>query len=234
MKKMLKFVTVVVSSTLVCAFAFAQAADPKAVVQEINQLRAQRSAEARAAGKALDIAALNAEIKAKATAAIEGVDVEKVAASDAYSWALVFQIAERHADVCRLCERFVASGPKPEEKFAAQMLMMTSCNVLGEADMLMMTLAATTAPDALASQNLARQVLMSYSNTIESKKGIDAALMTLRALRRRRRSRLPTLMPIDCSRRRKTGCSRTLTLPRRMTRPFARSSALPASRSTIA
>src|SRR5687767_1381770 len=104
--------------------AFGQA-NPKDVLKEITQLRASRQIRTQA-----EFTALNAEVKAKAETAIKDVDPAKVAAADAYDWAQIFAFAGKHKEVCDLAMKFLTTNPAPDQKFAAQTLMLQSCNAL--------------------------------------------------------------------------------------------------------
>ena len=172
-----------VAAILFCALALAQG-DPKTILREISDLRAAKTKEARDSGKPFTrdvMNAINAEVKAKADAAIKDVDPAKIAARDALDWAQVFAIAGRNKEVCDLAGRFVASGPTAEQKFTAQMLMMQACNALGEADMLAATLSQVRAPNAATAAGLAGTAAM-YAQTIAEKQGPDAAIKALSAV----------------------------------------------------
>lgn len=163
--------------------AFAQG-DPKAILNDLNQIRIQKQTELRNANKPMTLEifnAINAEIKAKAIEAIKDVSVSKVEAKDAFDWARVFQLAERHKDVCDLAHKFLMSNPTPEQRYAAQMLMMESCNALGEADMLAETLVSVSPTTPQAAIGLANSAAR-YADTIAKKKGVDAAIKTLEAV----------------------------------------------------
>ncbi len=159
--------------------AIGQASDPAEILKSFTDLRMQRMREAREANKTLDAAALTAEIRAKADEAVKNLDHKTLDPKKGNLWAQVYQTAGKHKEACDLCEAFLKTGPSPEEKFAAQMLMLNSCNELGEADMLVMTLGEVSAPGWAASQQLARSVAFQYSDTIAKAKGIDAALKAL-------------------------------------------------------
>ena len=178
--KLLRKLSIFAALAILAVAAFAQG-DPKALLKEINAFRDQKFTEVRTSGKQLDqktFDAIFAEVKAKAFAATKNVDITKVADKDAYDWAQIFATAERHKDVCMLAQKFLNSNPTPEQRYAAQMLMMESCNELGEADMLASTLADVKATNGMESSRLAQYATM-YAETISTKKGVDAALKTL-------------------------------------------------------
>lgn len=178
MKQAIRLVAVLAAAA--CALAsLAQGKDPAEVLKDIAALRTKRASEAREANKPLDVNGLNAEIKAMALEATAGVDPAKVDAAQAYDWAQVFSYAGKHKETCDLCAKFVASNPAPERKFSAQMLMLTSCNELGEGEMILMALPDVVLPNWSASQQLLRATLSQYAGTILVDKGLDAALKAI-------------------------------------------------------
>lgn len=156
--------------------AFGQGKDPTAVLKSISELRTQRSAEARQAGKQLDINALNAEIAQKVNDAIKDVNPNGVESSKAYAWAQLFSMAGKHKDACDLTVRYIHENPEASDKFAAQMLMLNSCNALGEGDMLDARLRDVVPKDTLSSQALVRTLCNSWAATIAKSKGVEAAI----------------------------------------------------------
>lgn len=170
--------TAICALALVGASAFAQTS-PKDALKQINDYRMQLLTEARTANKPININVLNEGVKAKALEAIKGVDPNKVDAKDAYDWAQVFSMAQSHKDVCNLCHKYLTTNPTAEQKFAAQMLMMQSCNALGEADMLVMTLKDIKPVTPINGRSLASMTANSYADTIAKAEGVDAAIKIL-------------------------------------------------------
>jgi thiol-disulfide isomerase/thioredoxin len=178
--KLIRKIAVMAAIACMAVGAFAQV-NPKDVMKDVARYRTSRYAEFREGGKAVDAAAVarvNEEIKFKVLAATRGVDLDKVDAKDAYDWAQLLATIQRHEEVCSLTHKFLTSNPTAEQKFAAQMLMMRSCNALGEADMLMETLQAIVPTTFAESEQLSNSAWM-YSTTISKKAGIEAALKTL-------------------------------------------------------
>jgi peroxiredoxin len=167
---------------VMCSALLAQAPNPKDVLKAINDHRMNASAQARETGTPINQAALNAEILKVATEATSKVDIKSVSAADAYDWAQVFFIAQKYEETCELCELFLKSNPSAAQKFQAQLLMLNACNAQGEADMILMVLAAVEAPGWSESQTLARQVLGAYSATIAKEKGVDAAIKAIESV----------------------------------------------------
>jgi thiol-disulfide isomerase/thioredoxin len=161
-----------------CAGAQGQAS-PKDVLKSINEYRAQVLKEARESGKPISLAVLNDRLKAKAEEAIKGVDPSNVDAKDAYDWAQIFSMAGRHKEVCDLCHKFLTSSPTPEAKYAAQMLMMNSCNTLGESEMLTMTLKDIVPVNAATGRSLMSMTANLYADTIAKGQGVDEAIKVL-------------------------------------------------------
>ena len=167
-------------TALACVAAtFVQSKDPEAVLKAINDYRSKAVADARAAGTQVDLAAINAEALKMAQAGIEGIEPDKVEAPKAYAWAQVFSLAGKHETVCDLCEKYLTANPGPQEKYAAQMLMLNSCNTLGEGEMIAHTLPGVSAPDLATSQALLRTVVSAYSDTIAEDMGMDAAFKAI-------------------------------------------------------
>jgi hypothetical protein len=178
MKLLIRLAAVVAAVGCVAA-TFVQSKDPDEILKSINEYRTKALTEARNAGTAVDMAKINGEVTKMALAAVEGVDTDKVEPSKAYSWAQIFSMAGMHEPVCHLCEKYLATNPAPSQKFAAQMLMLNSCNTLGEGDMLASTLPMVTAPDVASSQSLLRVVVMNYADTIAKAKGQEAAFKAI-------------------------------------------------------
>lgn len=179
MKRFIKLSVLAVFAIL-SALSFGQG-DAKALLKEINEFRSSKFSEIQKSGKQLDqkaFDAISAEVKSKAEAAIKGLDVAKIDAKDAYDWAQIFAIAEKQKEVCALARKFLTSSPAPEPRYQAQMLMMSACYELGEADMLASTLNDIKAPNAMSAGSLARTASY-YAGTIAEKKGANAAIKVL-------------------------------------------------------
>jgi thiol-disulfide isomerase/thioredoxin len=162
---------------------FAQS-QPQQVLKEINDLRAAEINKARQTQAQLDVVALNAKIKAKAEAAIEGRGVAAIAAADSFDWARIFQLAERHKDACDLAHKFLMTNPESQARFDAQLLMMASCNELGEGDMLAATLVAVRVPSLSAAGLFANNTAYLYSETIAKTEGVEKAIEVLAEVER--------------------------------------------------
>lgn len=173
--------TALCALAIVSASAFAQSS-PKEILTQIQQYRSQLLQEARQANKPINATVLSEGVKAKAEEAIKGVDPEKVEAKDAFDWAKVFELAGRYKDVCNLCHKFLATNPNPADKFAAQSLMVNSCNTLGEADMVAMTLKEIKPVDALGARTLVSRTTGAYADTIAKSQGVDAAIKILESV----------------------------------------------------
>lgn len=172
------FRTAICALALVGASAFAQT-PAKDALKSIQDLRVAKFNESRTSGKQPDFAALDKEVKAKAEAAIKGIEVGKVDAADAYDWAQLFSLAGRHKEVCELGHKYLTSKPTAEQKFAAQMLMMQSCNSLGEGDMLVLTLKDIKPVNNMMGRNLASSTVYYYADTIAKTEGLEAAIKAL-------------------------------------------------------
>lgn len=180
MKSILRFAALGAALVSV-ATSFAQSKNPDELLQSINQFRTQRLTEMRSSGGTIDVNALNAQVAAKAAEAVQGVDPAKVEAAQAFAWAQIFSLAGKHQETCDLAAKYLTTQPTPDQRYAAQMLMLNSCNALGEGLMIVHTLPGVTAPNLAASQALLRAVVGTYSGTISADLGVDAALKAIDA-----------------------------------------------------
>lgn len=169
------------AALLSVATSFAQSKNPTELLQSINQFRTQRLTEMRNAGGTIDVNALNADIAAKAAEAIQGVDPAKVEAAQAYAWAQLFSLAGKHQETCDLAAKFLTTQPDAEQRYAAQMLMLSSCNTLGEGEKIAKTLPGVAAPSLAASQAFLRSVVGVFADTISEDLGPDAAMKAIDA-----------------------------------------------------
>jgi thiol-disulfide isomerase/thioredoxin len=172
------FRVAIAALAIVGASAFAQT-NPKDALKAINDYRVTAFSEARTSGKSVNIADINNAVKAKAEEAIKGVDPTKIDAKDAYDWAQLFSIAGRNKEVCDLIHRYLTTSPSPDQKFAAQMLMMNSCNALGEGQMLAMTLKDIQPVNVNNGRQLASVTAYEYIDTVNKTQGLKEALKTL-------------------------------------------------------
>jgi hypothetical protein len=171
---------VAVTAALFCvATSFGQSKNPEELLRSINQFRSDRITDARASGKAIDANALNADVAAKATEAIQGVDASKVEAAQAFAWAQIFSLAGKHKETCDLANKYLKTKPSPDQRFAAQMLMLNACDTLGEGKMIAKTLPGVAPPNLAASQTLLRSVVNAYSEEILKDMGVKAAFKAL-------------------------------------------------------
>jgi thiol-disulfide isomerase/thioredoxin len=175
---MKRFTLVFAALTLAVMAGARQTPDPKAAMAEMNKLRAELSTQMRTSGK-LSLDEYRAKLRAKAEELTKGLDASKVEPKDALDWARVFQAGSMDKQCCEYAKRFLESKPADPEKFQAMSIMAQSCNALGEADMLAMTLMDIPVPDAASSRSLAYATTGQYVDTIYEKKGLQAALATL-------------------------------------------------------
>lgn len=176
-------------SSLLClalSITFAQQGqDPAKLLQEANAYRTQMITEARNNNQQINAADLTAKFKAKIAEMVKDVDTDKIDGKDAYGWAQLYQAGGMDQKACDLAKKYLDTKPADKEKFAAMSLMARSCNALGEADMLAMTLADIPVPDAMSSNSLVSMTTNMYVDTIFEKKGLDAALATLDAVEKK-------------------------------------------------
>ncbi len=170
---------VIVAAVACMAASFVQSKNPDDILKSINQFRSKSIADARAAGEQININALNEQVAAKANEAIEGVDATKVEAEQAYSWAQIFSMAGKHKETCDLAARYLKTYPPVQQRYAAQILLLNSCNTLGDGEMIADILSDVVAPNLALSQAFLRSVVNSYSGTIAEDEGIDAAFRAI-------------------------------------------------------
>jgi hypothetical protein len=155
-------------AVVIAAASFAQGTkDPKQALQEINAYGDQLSKQA----KPLARPELLAAIKVKAKEELAGLDVTKIDPKDAFAWAQVYQIAGEDKATCDLTHAYLKTNPSPKEKFDAQMLMMESCNNLGEGKMLDATLQDTKPTNSDDAMNLSESAIYEYADTVQASEG---------------------------------------------------------------
>lgn len=175
MKKLVR--SLIFAAIAVTAIAVAQG--PADVLKQISDFRSAKMKEG--IRTQADFDAMTAEVKKMAVNAIKGADLKKIDDKDALAWAQVASMAEEHKVACDLCTRYLKSSPSPADRYTAQMLMMNSCNALGEADMLVMMVPMVNPDSKDRALSLATTTAYSYADTISEKKGVDAALRAIDA-----------------------------------------------------
>ncbi len=165
---------------LAASMAFAQQGkDPAAGMKELDELQRKMLQDARDSNKNVNFAELQAALQKKAEELVTGVEVDKVEPKDAFAWAKLFSRAGKSKETCDLIHKYLTTNPEALDRYQAQMLMMTACNALGEADMLQMTLRDIKLPSGTYSMSLASVTVNQYIDTIDKKLGREAALKTL-------------------------------------------------------
>lgn len=159
-----------------------QGSDPNALLKQIQEFRTQKLTELRNSGQPLTAASVNAitkEAVEKAKAAVKGVDPAKIDAKQGLAWARLFSMAEMHQQACDAAKRYLESNPEPPQKYAAQTLMMQSCNALGEGHMLVMMIGEVVPPTSLDSLSLATMTAYEYADTIKNSMSADEAVKAI-------------------------------------------------------
>lgn len=162
---------------IVCSAAFGQATDPAKTLKDINdyQAMAMKSSKTMA-----DRLAVDATVKAKAQDAIKGVDITKVDPKTAFDWAKLFSIAKDNHDTCLLAQRYLTSHPDASKRYEAQMLMMDSCNSMGEGKMIDMTMGTTKPTNGDQNEEYTEDAVYELSDTIAAAEGPMAAYKSLK------------------------------------------------------
>lgn len=166
----------VMSLAAASLFVFAQSQDPTEILKQINTEYSAKITEARNSGKPINSAELLAERKAKAQAAVKGVDPMHIEASKGLAWAQLFQVAGEDKNACMAAERYLTSNPDANGKYAAQSVMLTSCNNQGEAENVLNLIMSMEPSNFNAAAGLAGSTIYTYSETINEKLGLEKAL----------------------------------------------------------
>ena len=158
--------------------AFAQTKSPAETLKSIREFENKKIDEGIKADK-LDFEAIQADVKRMAADAVKGIDPEKVEPKEGQAWAELFMMAGNPKACCAAATRFLSSNPSPNEKFAAQNLMMQACAEQGEGEMVLMTLVNTKPTSPADATNLASMVTYVYLDPILKTEGPEAALKAI-------------------------------------------------------
>lgn len=161
--------------------AFRLDGDPGEALKKIAETRAARVKEAQDAKTTPDFAAITAEIRKMAEDAVKGVDPNLVEPKQGYQWAQLFQTAGQTKNACDAAARYLTSNPGPTEKYAAQSLMISCCNALGEGHMVQMLVNDIVPPSAMTAAIFAQSTGRMYAPTIQKSEGLQAALDAISA-----------------------------------------------------
>ncbi len=153
MKPILRFA---LAAIFVCTFTLAAPAaeKPQATLDAITRLRADRLAEAKAAGKRADFTAISAEATAKAKASVKDVDPARVELGDAQPWYDLFVAAQDYNGARIVAQRWSGKA-EGEERFKAQLALMSADYLLKDMKSLAQTLGETKPPDTAGAIRLA-------------------------------------------------------------------------------
>ncbi len=143
------------AAALVASVVFA-AGDPDEAIQAINKYRTDTLTKAREAGQQVNIVELNNKVKEMALEAIKGVDPMHVEAKKAYSWAQLFNMAQKYEDIHMLCDMYMTTKPNEALTFQAHYLCLQSFAAMGKYEM---------APDTLKEMAFPT-VMNAYSATM--------------------------------------------------------------------
>lgn len=125
MKKSLLLFVTVCSLAVVSLLGFRQASDPNRAYQEILQYQSEQMRAAQQAGTQPDRAAISAEVRKRAEAAIAGVDPASVDATNGLAWARLFNMAQKNEGAITLLQRFLGTSPADALKSQAQNLLVS-------------------------------------------------------------------------------------------------------------
>lgn len=133
---------------LVASLVFA-AGDPDEAIQAINKYRTDTLTKAREAGQQVNAVELNNKIKEMALDAIKGVDPMHVEPAKAYSWAQLFNMAQKYEDIHMLCDMYMTTKPSEQLTFSAHYLCLQSFAQLRKYDMAPETLKEMPLPSVV-------------------------------------------------------------------------------------
>jgi thiol-disulfide isomerase/thioredoxin len=153
MKPILRFA---LAAIFVCTFTIAAVAaeKPQTTLNAITKLRVDRLAEAKAANKRPDFAAISAEATAKAKAGVKDVDPASVELAEAQPWYDLFVAAQDYNGARTVAQRWWEKA-MGEEKFNAQLALMSADYRLKDMRSLAQTLGEIKPPNAAGAIRLA-------------------------------------------------------------------------------
>ncbi|MCH8274060.1 MAG: hypothetical protein IH851_04655 [Armatimonadetes bacterium] len=180
-KQIATIVVVVAAFGLAAGLMGLQAAntDPAEAVKELNALRAKTLQEARESGTRVNLAALNQEIETKAQEYCKGVDATKVQPKQGLAWAQLFVLAKMQQSACDAALRYLTLDGTAKERFEAQMIVLDSCRLLDETEMLFSTIKEAAPGDKMDARNLGLQTAYYYADQIAKENGVHTALVVL-------------------------------------------------------
>lgn len=161
------------------ALPVSAAENPQAILDSLRKLRADRLAEAKAADKRPDYAAITAEVNEKAKAAVKEVDPTKLDLAAAQAWVDLFAQAQDYKGARTVAGRWEA-GAQGEEKFKAQLAMMSQDYRLKDMKSLAATLTEIKPMDAAGAIRVAN-LANSYVAGVLTAADKDTAMTLLAA-----------------------------------------------------
>lgn len=150
--------------------------DPEAAQKEINAWYAEQVKQAQANKTTVDFAKLLAERKAKILAALKDADPAKTEATKCLALGQLYQSVQQYKESLVCAQRFMTTNPEGVQKYAAQQMMLSAYQNLGDADGILSTLdqmkPATPQMWALLTSSTAR----SYAGVVAKAKGLNAGI----------------------------------------------------------
>lgn len=162
------------TAALVAVAAFA-AGDPDEALQAINKYRNDTLAKARESGATVDYNELVNKTKEMALEAIKGVDPMHVDAAKAYSWAQLFNYAEKYEDIHMLCMKYQTTKPSEQLSYSAHYLCLTSFAELGKYDMAPATLREMPLPTVVNAYSAAMYAANTFAPGLAGEKKYEMA-----------------------------------------------------------
>ncbi len=176
------FAAVLVATTLIARVAAAPDTDPQAVLAEINKWYAEQYTPIRAAQDQAALIKLNQERIQKAKTAVAEFNPTTVEPAKALALAMLYQVAQMRTEQIAAAERFLTSNPAPDQKYQAQLLLLSAYNLARDANKLKETLASIEAPTPSAAASVASMMGNSYYQLIAEKINPQTALDLLNKL----------------------------------------------------
>jgi peroxiredoxin len=127
-------------------------------------------------------------MKEMAAEAIKGVEPMKVEPAKAYSWAQLFNYAEKYDDIHMLCEMYQTTHPSEQLSYSAHMLCLQSFSATGKYEMASATLHEMPLPTAVNAYSAAMMAANTFAPALADEKKFKEAYDMLTDIE----GRLPT------------------------------------------
>ncbi len=172
------------SLVLAClALSISAIADPEATLKRLKDVRtkgfasASKVSNSEAANKIFT--SVEANVKAMAIKELEGFDAKKVDGKNAFVWAQIAGMAQKHRTVCDLVTTYISTSPKAADAFAARLLAMNSLYTLEDAYGLAQQISEARPTNADQYSELHMNTVYGFTEILDKKLGPEVALKAL-------------------------------------------------------